>query len=63
MPNHWSDDGDLVIEDRTLFRKVGYQAHPLWRLLQGTPDQRAGARGHSPVYVQIATDHGDGWED
>lgn len=24
MANHWSDDGDLVIEERTLFRPVGW---------------------------------------
>ena len=25
--NHWNDDGDLVIEQKTLFRHVGYLGH------------------------------------
>ncbi|MCA1832587.1 MAG: hypothetical protein LC750_07620 [Actinobacteria bacterium] len=61
MGNHWSDDGDLVIEDRTLFRQVGWQGHS--GRFYNIGDILDEPSGYSPVYEQIATDHGDGWED
>lgn len=64
MPNHWNDGGDLVIEDRTLFRQVGWQSHNARTFSSMEDGPVHGEReGYSPVYVQIATDHGDGWED
>lgn len=65
MPNHWSDD-DLVIEERTLFRQVGWQGannHAFYAMGGEAICKRDNLGGYAPVYVQIATDHGDGWED
>jgi hypothetical protein len=64
--NHWDDSGDLVIEDRTLFRQVGWQGHTygtFYRLEEEGICRRNNSGGYSPVYIQIATDHGEGWED
>ena len=66
MVNHWNDDGDLVIEERTLFRQVGWQGHNdlcFYTVEDVDICKQQNRGGYSPVYVQIATDHGDGWED
>ena len=64
MANHWNDGGDLVIEERTLFRQVGWQAHNSGTFSSMEDGPAHGPReGYSPLYVQISTDHGDGWED
>jgi hypothetical protein len=61
MGNHWSDDGDLVIEEKTLFRQVGW-------LVGGTyykelPNSN-GRQALVPIYEQIATwEEGEGWKD
>lgn len=66
MGNHWNDSGDFVIEEKTLFRQVGWI------------DQTANNKGDfypmgtdmrwcsvfAPVYQQIATwVDGEGWKD
>lgn len=60
--NHWSN-GDLVIEERTLFRQVGWHGHSgrFYHRAEDPAETEPG--GFAPVYVQIAVDHGDGWED
>jgi hypothetical protein len=65
MGNHWNDDGDLVIEDRTLFRQVGWSAgrttfYPMDADVNTL--MRAHPGGLWPIFQQIATDHGEGWE-
>ncbi|HVX20912.1 MAG TPA: hypothetical protein VHB02_06175 [Acidimicrobiales bacterium] len=61
--NHWNADGDLVIEEKTLFRMVG------WRNSQGqffgVGSPLVNPRGSfAPVYEQIATwVDGEGWKD
>ena len=64
--NHWNDDGDLVIEQKTLFRHVGYLGHSgTWYPNNGTwPTASQEPGGYSPLYQQIATwVEGDGWHD
>lgn len=69
MPNHWSEDGDLIIEEKTLFRQVGWQSHTG---LFFSKDQEAECRAverngykvpYAPVYIQVSTWDGDGWRD
>lgn len=65
MGNHWNDNGDLVVEEKTLFRQVG------WRGQSGefyqkdeNPTAHNEPGGFSPVYIQIATaDPEGGWKD
>jgi hypothetical protein len=68
MPNHWTDGGDLVVEEKTLFRQVGWrgQSGRFYDLASpphsGQPNPERG--GYSPVYEQIATwVEGEGWKD
>lgn len=66
MANHWTDDGDLVIEEKTLFRPRGWIGHAAGRFYppdqMPTRDDEPG--GYSPVYEQIATwVEGEGWHD
>lgn len=63
MPNHWDDNGDLVIEERTLFRQVGWQGHKGGQFYFSPPGKDEEPGGYSPMYVQIAVDHGEGWVD
>ena len=60
--NHWNEDGDLVIEKKTLFRRVGWRGQT-GRFYKGEPkDRRVEPGGYSPVYEQIATwVEGEGW--
>lgn len=65
MGNHWNGDGDLVIEEKTLFRQVGWQMHNNQKMVPMGAIPDTGQEGYSPMYVQIAVDHGNGngWED
>ncbi len=65
MGNHWSDDGDLIIEDKTMFRQVGWLSHDNVFWLMGADDPRTDKRiPFGPVYVQISTwVNGEGWHD
>jgi hypothetical protein len=62
--NHWSDDGDLVVEEKTLFRQVGWRGQSgRYYLNEADPSEREPG-GFSPVYEQIATwVEGEGWSD
>ncbi len=66
MSNHWNDDGDLVIEEKTLFRQVGWLGQSGDFYL---PEDHAEALarepgGFGPVYQQIATwVEEEGWRD
>ena len=64
MGNHWNPDGDLVIEEKTLFRQVGWQ-NTTGRFFQmGDRGQAVDPGGYWPVYQQIATwVEGEGWKD
>lgn len=62
--NHWDENGDLVVEEKTLFRHVGwvgqsgrfYEVHSV--AIQSEPG------GFSPLFQQIATwKAGEGWQD
>lgn len=62
MGNHWNDDGDLVVEEKTLFRQVGWQ-NTTGRFYD-TRDQAVHPGGYWPIYQQIATwVEGEGWKD
>ena len=64
--NHWNDDGDLVIEQKTLFRHVGYLGHSgTWYPNDGSswPSASQEPGGYSPLYQQIATWEDGGWRD
>jgi hypothetical protein len=64
--NHWNNDGDLVIEQKTLFRLLGYLGHSgTWYPNDGTwPTASQEPGGYSPLYQQIATwVEGEGWHD
>jgi hypothetical protein len=63
MGNHWSSSGNLVIEDRTLFHQVGWmgQSGRFYKLYEDVKRSESG--GFTPIYEQVATDHGSGWED
>lgn len=64
MPSHWSDDGDLIIEDKTLFRPVGFQGHKSGVFYSDAPTNEQEPGGYSPIYIQIATWVTDeGWKD
>jgi hypothetical protein len=70
MPNHWSDDGDLIIEEKTLFRQVGWQSHMGTFFPMGQQAACAGIEyngypvPYSPVYIQISIwKDGEGWCD
>ena len=66
MGNHWSTDGDLVIEEKTLFRQVGWITSDgsFYRRTDGGTVLLAGGATLSPLYVQIATwVEGQGWKD
>jgi hypothetical protein len=64
-PNHWNDDGDLVITEKTLFRLAGYRGFTGAFYPPGTIVSRADEPGgFSPLYQQIATwVEGEGWKD
>jgi hypothetical protein len=60
--NHWSAAGDLVIEQKTLFRQVGWlgQSGQFYALTE-IPTEPG---GFAPVYQQIATwKDGEGWDE
>jgi len=61
--NHWTDGGDLVIEEKTLFRPVGFVGQSGG--FYATEDEaRISERGgYSPVYEQIATWRDGVWND
>lgn len=60
--NHWSSSGDLVIEQKTLFRQVGWLQSDLFYSMNELPDNRKAP--YSPVYIQIATwVEDEGWND
>jgi hypothetical protein len=63
--NHWNADGDLVIEQKTLFRRVGWLTHNTKQFSTDITEPRPGQlEGISPVYEQIATwVEGEGWND
>ena len=69
MVNHWNDNGDLVIEEKTLFRQVGWLGHSgnarrfYGMALDVTWIHQHEPGGYSPVYEQIATWDGEGWRD
>ena len=66
MGNHWSDDGDLVIEEKTLFRQVGWVTDrgQFFEKRDEAIARAASPGGYSPVYQQIATwAEGEGWKD
>lgn len=63
--NHWTADGDLVVEEKTLFRPVGWRGQSGRFYPQSQPPMKADEPGSfSPVYEQIATwVEGEGWHD
>jgi hypothetical protein len=64
MPNnHWNDDGDLVVEQKTLFRLVGWLTHTSKRFCPVGSGIPYGTEGFSPVYQQIATWVDGDWHD
>jgi len=66
MGNHWNDSGDLVIEEKTLFRQVGWRGHTSGSFfsVDAPPNTYMERGGYSPVYEQIATwVEGEGWKD
>ena len=60
--NHWAE-GDLVVEQRTLFRQVGWLGQS--GMFYGVENQAVATErepaGFAPVYQQIDVDDGDGW--
>ncbi len=64
MENHWQNDTDLVIEEKTLFRQVGWVGHVSKAFIpKNGGDLSTESGGISPVYVQIATWKDGGWND
>ena len=66
MGNHWNDSGDLVIEEKTLFRHVGWlvgAVEPRFHFAgEGLP--QLNGETVTPIYQQISTwDDGEGWHD
>jgi hypothetical protein len=63
--NHWNAPGDLVVEQKTLFRQVGWhgQSGRFYPFTQ--PPSRTDEPGSfSPVFEQVATwVEGEGWND
>lgn len=67
MPNHWSNGGDLIIEEKTMFRQVGWrsQSGQFYDLSSPTfAGQPLPEGSYAPIYEQIATwVEGEGWKD
>ena len=63
--NYWSDDGDLVVDRKTLFRQRGWLGASGRYYAKSQPPQRADHEpSYAPVYEQIATwVDGEGWHD
>lgn len=62
--NHWNADGALVIEEKTLFRHVGWLGFS--GLFYGVDDKPINFEGggFAPLYVQAAKwVDGEGWDD
>jgi hypothetical protein len=61
--NHYNDDGDLVVERKTLFRHVGWHGQSgRFYDLASPPTAEPGS--FAPVYEQIAAwVEGEGWVD
>ena len=66
--NHWAPTGELVVEEKTMFRPVGW----FWVLSNGqrvfsvdedTARSSAAGRPYMPVYEQVAKWGPSGWED
>jgi hypothetical protein len=62
MGNHWSNSGDLVIEEKTLFRQIGwYGQSGRFYSMKETPTESG---SYAPIYEQISTwVEGEGWKD
>ncbi len=61
--NHWSG-GDLIVEEKTMFRPVGWQGQSGAFYSLEADARRNETGSYSPVYVQIATwVEGEGWND
>lgn len=66
MSNHWSESGNLVVEEKTLFRQVGWLGQSgAFYMVEDHAEALARETGSfSPVYQQIATwVEGEGWND
>lgn len=67
MGNHWQDDHDLVVEEKTLFRQVGWRGQSGRFYDLSTPPHSGQPKpepSFAPVYEQIATwIEGEGWKD
>ena len=62
--NHWNTSGDLVVEQKTLFRQVGWHGHSGRFYRKEADPSKTEPSGFSPVYVQISTwIEGEGWDD
>ena len=65
--NHWQAPDTLVVEDKTLFRQVGWHGqsgrfYELQTELSELHNHEKG--GYAPIYEQIATwVEGEGWKD
>lgn len=60
--NHWVE-GDLVVEQRTLFRQVGWlgRSGQFYMLKDQAEVMGREPAGFAPVYEQIDVDDGEGW--
>ncbi|MDE2101507.1 MAG: hypothetical protein KGL39_29950 [Patescibacteria group bacterium] len=65
--NHWNEDGDLVVEQKTLFRQVGWRGQSgafYGRHIPTETIRHHEKGGYSPVYEQIAIwSESEGWRD
>lgn len=64
--NYFDSDGNLITELRTMFRQVGWigQSGAFYVLGEDPEVIKIFEPGSfSPMYIEIAVDKGEGWED
>lgn len=63
MTNHWTSDVDFVVEEKTLFRLVGWRCDSgCLHHVRQPPAEWPQPDSFAPVYVQSATWENDGWK-
>lgn len=66
MPNHWQDKETLIVEEKTLFRQVGWHGQSGRFYTLASPPHSGQANPEASfcaVYEQIAKWSGEGWDD